>query len=131
MCKALITYLLLRYLAFVSRCSGSFICLFGLARSALWERLELIDLLRRVCGTAEGEPANDRNTRADVLARFGGNLGDSHRAQKPHQQASAGAKISVALLNQCAITRQSNPLHATIARLWVDCVFPSRIAGRV
>jgi len=51
---ALITCLLLRCQAFVSRWSGSFIRLFGLVRSALWERLDMIDLLRRVCGTAVG-----------------------------------------------------------------------------
>ena len=51
---ALIIYLLLRFQAFVSRWSGSFIRLFGLVRSALWERLDMIDLLGRVCGTANG-----------------------------------------------------------------------------
>ena len=52
--SALIVYLLLRYQAYVSRWSGSFIRLFALVRGALWERVDMIDLLGRVCGTAKG-----------------------------------------------------------------------------
>jgi len=50
---ALLTYLLLRFCAWLSQWSHSFTRLFGLLRSALWQKLELRSLLQS-CGTAAG-----------------------------------------------------------------------------
>jgi len=50
---ALLTYLLLRFCAWLSQWSHSFIRLFALLRSALWQKLELRSLLLS-CGTAAG-----------------------------------------------------------------------------
>jgi hypothetical protein len=51
---ALLVYLLLRYLAFVSQWSHSFSRLFTLLRAALWKKWDALDLLRRY-GTAGGQ----------------------------------------------------------------------------
>lgn len=50
---ALLTYLLLRFCAWLSQWSHSFTRLFALLRSALWQKLELRSLLQS-CGTAAG-----------------------------------------------------------------------------
>jgi IS4 transposase len=50
---ALLVYLLLRYLAFLSEWSHSFSRLFTLIRAALWKKWDLLNLLRRY-GTAAG-----------------------------------------------------------------------------
>jgi hypothetical protein len=50
---ALLVYLLLRYLAFLSNWSHSFSRLFTLIRAALWKKWDVLSLLRRY-GTAEG-----------------------------------------------------------------------------
>jgi len=50
---ALLVYLLLRFCAFLSQWSHSFTRLFTLIRSALWQRLDLRQLLDRY-GTAGG-----------------------------------------------------------------------------
>jgi len=50
---ALLVYLLLRYLAFLSDWSHSFSRLFTLIRAALWKKWDLLNLLRRY-GTAAG-----------------------------------------------------------------------------
>jgi len=50
---ALLCYLLLRFQAFLSGWGSSFTRLFTLIRSALWQRLDLLDLLKS-CGTAGG-----------------------------------------------------------------------------
>ncbi len=51
---ALLVYLLLRYLAFLSEWSHSFSRLFTLLRAALWKKWDLLSLLRRY-GTAHGQ----------------------------------------------------------------------------
>jgi hypothetical protein len=51
---ALLVYLLLRYLAFVSQWPHSFSRLFTLLRAALWKKWDALDLLRRY-GTAGGQ----------------------------------------------------------------------------
>jgi hypothetical protein len=51
---ALLVYLLLRYLAFVSEWSHSFSRLFTLLRAALWKKWDALELLRRY-GTADGQ----------------------------------------------------------------------------
>jgi hypothetical protein len=51
---ALLVYLLLRYLGFVSQWSHSFSRLFTLLRAALWKKWDALDLLRRY-GTAGGQ----------------------------------------------------------------------------
>jgi hypothetical protein len=50
---ALLVYLLLRYLAFLSQWSHSFSRLFTLIRVALWKKWDVLNLLRRY-GTADG-----------------------------------------------------------------------------
>jgi hypothetical protein len=50
---ALLLMLLLRFLAYLSQWGHSFVRLFTLTRSALWSRIDLLDLLRS-CGTAKG-----------------------------------------------------------------------------
>jgi IS4 transposase len=51
---ALLVYLLLRYLAFLSEWSHSFSRLFTLIRAALWKKWDVLGLLRRY-GTADGQ----------------------------------------------------------------------------
>jgi len=51
---ALLVYLLLRYLAFISQWTHSFSRLFTLLRAALWKKWDALDLLRRY-GTAGGQ----------------------------------------------------------------------------
>jgi len=51
---ALLMYLLLRYLAFVSQWAHSFSRLFTLLRAALWKKWDALELLRRY-GTAGGQ----------------------------------------------------------------------------
>ena len=51
---ALLVYLLLRYLAFLSEWSHSFSRLFTLIRAALWKKWDVLSLLRRY-GTANGQ----------------------------------------------------------------------------
>jgi len=48
---ALLVYLLLRYLAFLSSWGHSFTRLFGIVRAAMWRKWDLLPLLRRY-GTA-------------------------------------------------------------------------------
>lgn len=50
---ALLVYLLLRYLSYVSKWAHSFTRLFTIARAVLWSNIELLDLLGRY-GTAKG-----------------------------------------------------------------------------
>lgn len=50
---ALLVYVLLRYMAHLSQWGHSFIRLFAVSRSALWERLDLVALLKSY-GTASG-----------------------------------------------------------------------------
>lgn len=52
---ALLTYVLLRFLAFLSKWSGSFSRLFTLVRGTLWSRLDLTALLKSY-GTADAPP---------------------------------------------------------------------------
>ena len=49
---ALLVYLLLRFMAYISRWTQSFARLWALVRSGIWNRLLLGELLRRWCGTA-------------------------------------------------------------------------------
>jgi len=51
---ALLTYVLLRFLAHVSRWEQSFARLWCLVRSGLWKKLNAIELLKHWCGTASG-----------------------------------------------------------------------------
>jgi hypothetical protein len=50
---ALLVYVLLRYLGYVSRWEQSFARLWGLVRAGLWKKFDLLDLLQRWCGTAQ------------------------------------------------------------------------------
>jgi len=51
---ALLTYLLLRYLGFLSNWAQSFSRLWAITRAVLWRRLDGLDLFSRVYGTARG-----------------------------------------------------------------------------
>jgi len=50
---ALLVYVLLRYVAFLSSWGHSFTRLFGIVRSMMWRKVDVLDLLRRY-GTADG-----------------------------------------------------------------------------
>jgi len=50
---ALLTYVILRFIAYMSKWKGTFARLFTLIRGVLWSRFDLYSLLRR-CGTAVG-----------------------------------------------------------------------------
>jgi RNAse (barnase) inhibitor barstar len=52
---ALLTYVLLRFMAFSSQCNQSFARVWAFVRSGLWKKVDLLDLLRNCCGTA-GKP---------------------------------------------------------------------------
>lgn len=54
---ALLVHLLIRYLAWVSQWSHSFVRLYALVRSQLWQRLDLFEFLQRY-GTAKGSYHN-------------------------------------------------------------------------
>ena len=56
---ALLVYVLLRYMAFISRWAQSFMRVWALVRAGLWNKLWLPDLLRQWCGTA-GNPSRFR-----------------------------------------------------------------------
>lgn len=49
---ALLTYILLRYVAFLSKWKGSFARLFTVIRGVLWNTYDLFKLLKQFCGTA-------------------------------------------------------------------------------
>lgn len=53
---ALLTYVILRFIAFLSQWKGSFTRLFTAIRGVLWNRFELYALLRQCCGTAQAIP---------------------------------------------------------------------------
>ena len=50
---ALLTYVILRFIAYMSKWKGTFARLFTTIRGVLWSRLDLYDLLK-LCGTASG-----------------------------------------------------------------------------
>ncbi len=50
---ALLTYLLLRYIAFLSKWKGSFSRLFTILRGVLWNTFDIMKLLKLYCGTAQ------------------------------------------------------------------------------
>jgi hypothetical protein len=66
---ALLTYVLLRFVAFVSRWHGTFARLFTLIRSILWSRLSLHGVLG-FCGTAEDPPRMCMQPQQLYLALF-------------------------------------------------------------
>lgn len=53
---ALLTYILLRFIAFMSKWTGSFARLFTILRGTLWSRLDMYSVLADCCGTATGPP---------------------------------------------------------------------------
>jgi hypothetical protein len=54
---ALLVYVLLRYLSYVSKWTHSFTRLFTIVRAVLWSRIDLLNLLSRY-GTAKGSFRN-------------------------------------------------------------------------
>jgi len=53
---ALLTYVLLRFIAYLGKWKGSFSRLFTLLRAVLFDRLEILSVLTACCGTARGSP---------------------------------------------------------------------------
>lgn len=53
---ALLTYVLLRFISYLSRWKGSFARLFTIVRGVLWSRLDLFSVLDTCRGTARGHP---------------------------------------------------------------------------
>jgi hypothetical protein len=49
---ALLTYVILRFIAYMSKWKGTFTRLFTTIRGVLWSRFDLYDLLHHCCGTA-------------------------------------------------------------------------------
>jgi hypothetical protein len=49
---ALLTYVVLRFIAYVSKWKGTFARLFTTIRGVLWSRFDMYDLLKQCCGTA-------------------------------------------------------------------------------
>jgi hypothetical protein len=49
---ALLTYVVLRFIAYMSKWKGTFARLFTTVRGVLWSRFDMYDLLMRCCGTA-------------------------------------------------------------------------------
>jgi hypothetical protein len=70
---ALLVYVLLRFQAWASKWSGSFIRLWACVRSALWLKIDLVSLLRRY-GTAEGSFRLIGRPEAAYLPGLEGNL---------------------------------------------------------
>lgn len=53
---ALLVYVILRFVAYMGKWSGTFARLFTTIRGVIWDRLDLYDTLRRCCGTAPERP---------------------------------------------------------------------------
>ncbi len=51
---ALLTYVMLRFISYLGKWKGGFSRLFTVIRGVLWSRLDLLALLDRCCGTADG-----------------------------------------------------------------------------
>ena len=67
---ALLVHLLLRYLAWVSQWSHSFVRLYALIRSQIWQRLDLAEFLQRY-GTAQGSYRNLARPEQGYFPGFG------------------------------------------------------------
>jgi len=63
---ALLTYVVLRFIAYISKWRGTFARLFTTIRGVLWSRFDMYDLLIRCCGTAPDQRRLD--TRVFQLA---------------------------------------------------------------
>ena len=66
---ALLVHLLLRFLAFCSKWHGSYTRFAGVVQAALWERLDLMELLK-VYGTAPPPSATGWNAKIPCLPGF-------------------------------------------------------------
>ena len=66
---ALLVHLLLRYLAFCSKWHGSYTHFAGVVKATLWERLDLMELLK-VYGTAPPPSATGWNEKTPCLPGF-------------------------------------------------------------
>lgn len=53
---ALLTYIILRFIAYLSKWKGSFSRLLTTIRGVMWSRIDLFSLLESCCGTAPGRP---------------------------------------------------------------------------
>jgi hypothetical protein len=66
---ALLVHLLLRYLAFCSKWHGSYTRFAGVVKAALWERLDLMELLK-VYGTAPPPSGTGWDAKTPCLSGF-------------------------------------------------------------
>ena len=76
---ALLVYVLLRYLSYVSQWAHSFTRLFTILRAALWEKLDLLKLL--ACYGTAGAAFDTWRKRTSVFPRLPLNLWDSTTSQ--------------------------------------------------
>jgi hypothetical protein len=53
---ALLTYVILRFIAYTNKWKGTFARLFTTIRGILWSRFDLLDILKKCCGTALDRP---------------------------------------------------------------------------
>ena len=66
---ALVTWLLTRYLSYLSSCTQCFTRVFNLLRASLWSKLDIKALLGELaCGTACGPPLNKKGRAAPDLS---------------------------------------------------------------
>jgi len=56
---ALLTYVILRFIAYMSKWQGSFARLFAIIRGSMWSRFNLYELIKACCGTAPEQRQKD------------------------------------------------------------------------
>lgn len=56
---ALLTYVVLRFIAYMSKWKGTFARLFTIIRGVLWSRFDMYELLKQCCGTAPEQRRSD------------------------------------------------------------------------
>jgi hypothetical protein len=69
--SALLTYVVLRFIAYMSKWMGTFARLFTIIRGVLWNRFDRYDLLKGCCGTAPDQKRLDTRVYQLCLPLFG------------------------------------------------------------
>jgi hypothetical protein len=69
---ALLTYVILRFIAYMSKWKGTFARLFTTIRGVLWSRFDMYDLLMKCCGTAPDQRRSDTRVYQLCLPLFAG-----------------------------------------------------------
>jgi Transposase DDE domain/Domain of unknown function (DUF4372) len=67
---ALLTYVILRFIAYMSKWAGTFARLFTTIRGVLWSRFDMYDLLKQCCGTAPDQRKLDTRVYQLTLPLF-------------------------------------------------------------